>query len=86
MPGPALTILGVVLVDEDGVAESWSARQGYTHGVGFQCAHSWGNASAAVTAAMAAYSGHSDWVGSRTAGAPPQSLRTSRLGAEAGST
>jgi hypothetical protein len=66
----ALTILDVVLIDEHGVAESWSARQRYTNGVlplgtppekddGFPYAHSWGNASAAVTAAMAPYSGQS---------------------------
>jgi mycobactin lysine-N-oxygenase len=57
----------VVLIDRHGVAESWSGRQGYTNGllplgtppekdVGFPYAQSWGNASAAVTAAMAPYS------------------------------
>jgi hypothetical protein len=63
----APTILDVVPIDEHGVAESWCARQGYTNvvlplgtppekDVGFPYAHSWGNASAAVTAAMARYS------------------------------
>ncbi len=72
----------VVLIDRHGVAESWSGRRGYTNGmlplgtppekdVGFPYAQSWGQASAAVTAAMAPYSWqahlidrgfYSDWV------------------------
>src|SRR5207302_900857 len=56
----------VVLVDRGAVAGSWSGRQGYTSGllrlgtppekdVGFPYPDSWGNASHAVTAAMASY-------------------------------
>jgi mycobactin lysine-N-oxygenase len=72
----------VVLVDRGPVAGNWTGRQGYTSGrlplgtppekdVGFPYAGSWGAASPAVTAAMAAYSwprhliGHrayADWV------------------------
>ena len=57
----------VVLVDRSSVAGNWSGRQGYTSGllplgtpaekdVGFPYPPSWGTASAAVTAAMAAFS------------------------------
>jgi mycobactin lysine-N-oxygenase len=72
----------VVLVDRGAVAGNWSGRQGYTSGllplgtppekdVGFPYADSWGEASAAVTAAMADYSwqrhliahgAYADWV------------------------
>jgi mycobactin lysine-N-oxygenase len=71
-----------VLVDRGAVAGNWSGRQGYTSGllplgtppekdVGFPYADSWGEASAAVTAAMADYSwqrhliahgAYADWV------------------------
>src|SRR5262249_8724333 len=57
----------VVLVDPGAVAGNWTGQQGYTSGllplgtppekdVGFPYAESWGPASPAVTAAMAAYS------------------------------
>jgi cation diffusion facilitator CzcD-associated flavoprotein CzcO len=57
----------VVLIDRNGVAESWTGRSGYTNGllplgtppekdVGFPYAESWGGASADVTAAMAPFS------------------------------
>jgi len=72
----------VVLIDPGAVAGNWSGRQGYTSGllplgtppekdVGFPYADSWGPASPAVTAAMAAYSwqrhliargAYADWV------------------------
>jgi mycobactin lysine-N-oxygenase len=68
----ALTTAGlpaprVVLVDPGAVAGNWTGKQGYTSGllplgtppekdVGFPYAESWGPASPAVTAAMAAYS------------------------------
>jgi mycobactin lysine-N-oxygenase len=68
----ALTAAGlpaprVVLVDPGAVAGNWTGKQGYTSGllplgtppekdVGFPYAESWGPASPAVTAAMAAYS------------------------------
>jgi mycobactin lysine-N-oxygenase len=72
----------VVLVDRGEVAGNWSGRQGYTSGllplgtppekdVGYPYAASWGEASADVVAAMAAYSwqrhlirhgAYSDWV------------------------
>jgi mycobactin lysine-N-oxygenase len=72
----------VVLVDRGEVAGNWSGRQGYTSGllplgtpaekdVGYPYAASWGEASAAVVAAMAEYSwqrhlirhgAYSDWV------------------------
>jgi mycobactin lysine-N-oxygenase len=72
----------VVLVDRGEVAGNWSGRQGYTSGllplgtppekdVGYPYAASWGDASADVVAAMAAYSWqrhlirhgvYSDWV------------------------
>ena len=72
----------VVLIDRGPVAGNWTGRQGYTSGllplgtppekdVGFPYPDSWGQASAAVTAAMAPFSwqGHliahgtySDWV------------------------
>jgi mycobactin lysine-N-oxygenase len=56
----------VVLVDRGAVAGNWSGRQGYTNGllplgtppekdVGFPYADSWGEASRAVTAAMASF-------------------------------
>jgi mycobactin lysine-N-oxygenase len=57
----------VVLVDRGEVAGNWSGRQGYTSGllplgtppekdIGYPYAASWGDASAGVVAAMAAYS------------------------------
>jgi mycobactin lysine-N-oxygenase len=72
----------VVLIDPGPVAGNWTGRQGYTNGllplgtppekdVGYPYAASWGQASAAVTAAMAPYTwqrhlvGHgayADWV------------------------
>jgi mycobactin lysine-N-oxygenase len=72
----------VVIVDRGEVAGNWSGRQGYTNGllplgtppekdVGYPYAASWGQASAAVVAAMAKYSWqrhlirhgvYSDWV------------------------
>jgi mycobactin lysine-N-oxygenase len=72
----------VVLIEPGVVAGNWGGRQGYTSGllplgtpaekdVGFPYAHSWGPASAAVTAAMANYSwqrhlieqgAYADWV------------------------
>ena len=72
----------VVLIDPGAVAGNWSGRQGYTSGllplgtppekdVGFPYADSWGPASPAVTAAMAAYTwqrhliahgAYADWV------------------------
>ncbi|MGP7998565.1 MAG: SidA/IucD/PvdA family monooxygenase [Streptosporangiaceae bacterium] len=72
----------VVLVDRGPPAGNWTGRQGYTSGllplgtpaekdVGFPYPDSWGDASAAVTAAMAEYSwprhlirrgGYADWV------------------------
>ena len=72
----------VVLVDPGAVAGNWSGQQGYTNGklplgtpaekdVGFPYADSWGEASPAVTAAMADYSwqrhlvargAYADWV------------------------
>ncbi|HTT51112.1 MAG TPA: lysine 6-monooxygenase [Streptosporangiaceae bacterium] len=83
----ALTAAGldaprVVLVDRGPPAGNWTGRQGYTSGllplgtpaekdVGFPYLDSWGEASAAVTAAMAEYSwprhlirrgGYADWV------------------------
>src|SRR5260370_18222185 len=55
----------VVLIDRGAVAGNWSGRQGYTNGllplgtpaeedVGFPYADTWGAASSAVTAGMAA--------------------------------
>jgi mycobactin lysine-N-oxygenase len=72
----------VMIVDRGEVAGNWSGRQGYTNGllplgtppeedVGYPYAASWGQASAAVVAAMAEYSWqrhlirhgvYSDWV------------------------
>jgi mycobactin lysine-N-oxygenase len=72
----------VVLVDRGAVAGNWSGEQGYTNGrlplgtppekdIGFPYADSWGEASAAVSAAMANYSwqrhliahgAYADWV------------------------
>lgn len=72
----------VVLVDRGAVAGNWSGEQGYTNGrlplgtppekdIGYPYADSWGEASAAVTTAMADYSWHrhliahgayADWV------------------------
>src|SRR3954469_20004627 len=72
----------VYLIDRSAVAGNWSGRQGYTSGllplgtppekdVGFPYAASWGAASSAVTAEMAAFSwqrhladhgAYADWV------------------------
>jgi mycobactin lysine-N-oxygenase len=72
----------VVLIDRSDVAGNWSGRQGFTSGllplgtppekdVGFPYSASWGEASSAVTAAMAPYSwqrhladhgSYADWV------------------------
>jgi mycobactin lysine-N-oxygenase len=72
----------VVLIDQAAVAGNWSGRQGYTSGqlplgtppdkdVGFPYADSWGEATPAVTAAMADYSwqrhlitlgAYADWI------------------------
>ena len=72
----------VVLIDRGAVAGNWSGRQGYTNGllplgtppekdVGFPYADSWGQATPAVTAAMADYTwqrhlidrgAYADWV------------------------
>ena len=72
----------VVLIDRGAVAGNWSGQQGYTSGLlplgtppekdlGFPYADSWGQASAAVTAAMADYTwqrhliakgAYADWV------------------------
>lgn len=77
------------------MAESWRARQGNTNGVGFPYANSWGNASAAVTAAMAPYSWqthlidrgvYSDWVGLKVGRGAAAELADRAVRAEAGST
>jgi mycobactin lysine-N-oxygenase len=72
----------VVLIDPGAVAGNWTGQQGYTNGllplgtpaekdVGFPYAHSWGEASPAVIAAMADYSwqrhliargAYADWI------------------------
>jgi mycobactin lysine-N-oxygenase len=59
----------VVLLDRNGIAESWSGRRGYTNGllplgtppekdIGFPYADSWGGASAEVSDAMTRFSWH----------------------------
>jgi mycobactin lysine-N-oxygenase len=67
LAGVGLDAPEVVLVDRSAVAGNWSGRQGYTNGllplgtppekdVGFPYADSWGDASSAVSAAMADFS------------------------------
>ena len=59
----------VVLLDRNGIAESWSGRRGYTNGllslgtppekdIGFPYADSWGSAATEVSDAMTRFSWH----------------------------